>query len=263
MITSPRSGLLHRLGARWLLLLGLVVVWLVLPGCNGGGDQTSPAPQAVVPNTSALDTRVFPAASLPLGQGYAAWSVEWWRWAVSLPALDNPLLDATGEQCATAQRGAVWFLAGILSPSGVVVRHCVSVPADTALFFPLVVEWDRVQVALPLTVEKLRDLTSSLTGGITELTVEFDGSPLQNVQLLRFTSPAFSITLPQGNIFEAFGLRAGVPGTYFPVVDEGFYVMLKPLPVGEHTLTIHGEFPNFDFVLDVTYHLTVVPLTLP
>jgi len=45
--------------------------------------------------------------------------------------------------------------------------------------------------------------------------------------------------------------------------DEGFYVMLKPLPVGKHTLRIHGEVPSFDFVLDVTYHLTVVPLRLP
>jgi len=45
------------------------------------------------------------------------------------------------------------------------------------------------------------------------------------------------------------------------VAAEGFYVMLVSLPVGEHTLRIQGK--HVDFVLDVTYHLTVVPLTLP
>ena len=40
-------------------------------------------------------------------------------------------------------------------------------------------------------------------------------------------------------------------------------VMLKPLPIGEHTLRIHAELPSFDFTLDVTYYLTVVPLPLP
>src|SRR3989442_2200795 len=53
------------------------------------------------------------------------------------------------------------------------------------------------------------------------------------------------------------------PGTYFPAVDEGYYVMLTPLAVGEHRLRIREENPSINLVLDVTYHLTVVPLTLP
>ena len=35
--------------------------------------------------------------------------------------------------------------------------------------------------------------------------------------------------------------------------------MLAPLPAGEHTVHFHGAIPAFDFVLDVTYHLTVRP----
>jgi hypothetical protein len=53
------------------------------------------------------------------------------------------------------------------------------------------------------------------------------------------------------------------PARALPTVDDGFYVMLRPLPVGAHTLRIHGENPVHSFVLDVTYELTVVPLTLP
>src|SRR5215471_4200380 len=127
MIASYRAGRLHRTGASLLPMaqlrrrrakpfLGLVGVLVVLLGCGsggsniGGGGNTPPAPSPTAPDTHTLDTRVFPAEALPFGQDYAAWSVEWWQWAVSLPADVNPLLDETGELCAAAQRGAIWFL---------------------------------------------------------------------------------------------------------------------------------------------------------
>jgi hypothetical protein len=81
------------------------------------------------------------------------------------------------------------------------------------------------------------------------------GLPVEVTVLTRLVTPQ-----PGDSTEQTSGLST--PGTYFPVIDEGFYVMLKPLPVGEHTLTIHGEFPSFDVVLDVTYHLTVVPQTI-
>jgi len=82
------------------------------------------------------------------------------------------------------------------------------------------------------------------------------GLPVDVTVLARLVTPQSSDSTEQTSGF-------GTPGTYFPVVDEGFYVMLKPLSVGTHTLTIHEEFLSFDVVLDVTYHLTVVPLPLP
>jgi hypothetical protein len=103
----------------------------------------------------------------------------------------------------------------------------------------------------------MRTFTRSYIDAVTTLLVEVDGIPIRNLDLFRFTSSVFIITLPQDNLFQA------PPGTYFPAVDEGFYVMLKPLSVGKHTLRIHGENPSFAFVLDVTYHLTVLPLQLP
>ena len=34
-------------------------------------------------------------------------------------------------------------------------------------------------------------------------------------------------------------------------------LMLAPLPPGTHTIHFHSELPDFGFVLDVTYNLTV------
>src|SRR5262249_27410636 len=127
--------------------------------------------------------------------------------------------------------------------------------------FPVLIEWDTVQVAPPLRVEALRQLTRALVGGSTELVVTLDGVPLQNFQLLRFTSPAFSITLPHDNVFIALGNSAGVPGTYFPTVITGDYLMLRPLAAGEHTLRLRGQ--GRSSALDITYQLTVMPLILP
>jgi hypothetical protein len=48
-------------------------------------------------------------------------------------------------------------------------------------------------------------------------------------------------------------------GTYFPAVDDGVVVMLKPLSAGSHLLHFTGSFPAFHFVFDITYHLMVSP----
>lgn len=173
-----------------------------------------------------------------------------------MPASENPLLDATGEQCLTAQRGPVWFLAGGTQLMGGTTRHC-AVPEGTALFLPIfTVEKDNIGVALPRTETALRDLARSDLDGATAVRIEVDGVAIQHVQLFRFTSPVFSITLPQQNLLQATGKSAAVPGTIFPVVAEGFYVMLKPLPVGEHTISIRGSMPKVAFALDCTYCLS-------
>jgi hypothetical protein len=65
--------------------------------------------------------------------------------------------------------------------------------------------------------------------------------------------------LPDGNVFQAFGLVAPA-GTTTPSVQDGFYLMLAPLSRGNHTLHFHARFPGTpDFVLDITYNLTVLP----
>ena len=37
---------------------------------------------------------------------------EWWKWALGIPAAENPILDETGEFADVDQSGSVWFLAG-------------------------------------------------------------------------------------------------------------------------------------------------------
>lgn len=47
-----------------------------------------------------------------------------------------------------------------------------------------------------------------------------------------------------------------IPGTYGPSVDDGMYVMLTPLPPGQHNIHFTAKLGD-GFELDVTYYLTV------
>ena len=61
----------------------------------------------------------------------------------------------------------------------------------------------------------------------------------------------FTIDFPEGNIF---GVQAG-PSM---AASDGFWIMLKPLPPGEHTINFGGSFGP-EFTIDITYHISVVP----
>ena len=75
------------------------------------------------------------------------------------------------------------------------------------------------------------------------------------------TVRVFGVALPKDNLFDFLGFPCA-QGIYSPAVDDGYYVLLKKLDAGSHIVHIHAEIPSSDFVTDVTYHLTVVPLNL-
>ena len=69
----------------------------------------------------------------------------------------------------------------------------------------------------------------------------------------------FDIALPPNNIL-GIDIEKNPPAIYSPVIDDGFYVMLKPLQQGLHTIHFHAE--SGTFVQEVTYNLDIVPVLL-
>jgi hypothetical protein len=94
--------------------------------------------------------------------------------------------------------------------------------------------------------------------------VTVDGVAITNLR--RVQSKVFAVALPKDNVFDAPCTGAGlgdVPaGIYSPAVDDGFYVLIDPLSVGNHTLHFHAENLSQGFTQDVTYSLTVVQVLL-
>ena len=92
---------------------------------------------------------------------------------------------------------------------------------------------------------------------IENIVCEVDGVALQSLETYRVVSPtAFSLTVPDDNVFDLWGVPTDA-GTYYPSVSDGYYVMLAPLPVGEHVIRLLGEIPLFEFSQDITFNLTV------
>jgi hypothetical protein len=198
-------------------------------------------------------------------------SAEWWQWALSIPASVNPQLDITnGKNAVVGQRGSVWFLAGIFDPThnGHMATRTCSVPEDTKLFFPVITD---VEINSPgvcgspptnVSVSDLRAMSATQINGATNLSVTIDGKVVKDLR--RVQSQVFAVALPEDNLFNS---PCGGPGTvpariYSPAVSDGFYVLLDPLSVGNHTLHFHAENPAGSVAQDVTYNLEVVRVVL-
>jgi hypothetical protein len=188
-----------------------------------------------------------------LDKSIGEWSAKWWQWALSIPASSNPMLDNNGSFCHVGQKGSVWFLAGIFS-GGTVNRNC-TVPNGKAILFPIAnafwinsagddpnnTESDYRQFAI--------DALPHPVGEDIEATL--DGKPIifnPRTPITRSQSPVFTATFPTDNIF---GLDPSVL-TGYPIVSDGFWVMLPPLSRGPHILHFQAGQSQ-----DVTYHLTV------
>jgi len=209
------------------------------------------------------------AVIMPINRAFAQspeqLSAEWWQWALSIPTSVNPQTDLTGEDAVVGQHGSVWFLAGKFG-GGTVTRTC-SVPEGTQLFFPVT---NQVEINTPnvcgqtgtLSVKELRASAAAFIDEATNLSVTVDGVPIKKLQRVR--SQIFAVALPVDNIFNSpcGGPGTVPPGIYSPAVDDGFYVLLDPLPLGHHALHFHSENPSQNFMEDVTYNLTVVPVSL-
>lgn len=224
---------------------------------------------AVVPMTgsaqSSTDSLVYSPTDRPFGKSYPQWSEGWWRWALGLPVAGHPFIQR-GFDCNNAdngQSGPVWFL-GFSSVPPLVKRSC-TIPAGTAvLAVPGNVECSSLEPSFyseggtggQSAVER-RDCAKFYADHIVKssLFCTIDGRDLvANFGDFRFQSTDFTFSPPEHWIF---GDNGGGTGK---AASDGYWVMLKPLSSGLHTLSCGGQFDfggGAVFKFGNTYHLTV------
>lgn len=223
---------------------------------------------------------VLPPNSTPFDLSYPEWHVAYWNWVMSIPAEVNPSLHADDEDDAgpiltpwvgdfdasVGQTGPVWFLPGT---HGWDVVRDATIPAGTPLCVCLqsylVSGWPNVPPAVAAFTNYMNEVMDT-----AEATCEIDGVPVNNLDLYTAVSPATPLVLPENN------MRGAPPGYSGMMIDFGTFLLLAPLPVGQHTIHWHAEFtllppppppgsppppppPYPRGSQDVTYHITVVP----
>jgi len=197
---------------------------------------------------------VYTSDSMPYGLNYGQWTTKWWAWLMSLPSNINPASDNSGVNCAQSQNGPVWFLAG--STTGKAERNC-NIPSGKAILFPIIdSECSYAEYPKLKTESDLRKCAISQQGQTTHVQTTVDGVNLQTSQMPRVQSPLFDFTFPKDNIF---GAAAG----HSQSVADGYYVFLKPLPVGKHEITFKAVSVEFtttgtqNAAQNIVYHVTV------
>lgn len=191
-------------------------------------------------NAQAPDAIVDPA--LPVAKkSQAEWSRVWWQWAGSFDERESPVADRTGRLCGMSQEGPVWFLAGTYGTQRT-IRRC-TVPAGKYIFFPLInyvlfPTWERA-----ITCDQAIESAAAVTDDVSSLVLELDGKVVTDLARHRQATR------------DCFDLAARAGGGITPSAANGYYVMLKPLKPGTHTLNFGGRLP--DMTQAVTYTLIV------
>lgn len=266
MTNSNRSWLATRFAKRrfrplaavaWALLLAQLCPALAAPNGNPG---------------------ILPPQSQAYGFSYGEWAAQWWAWTLSFPLSADP---ANGSAPLDSnQSGNVWFLPGAhISSTGTVsvIVHQFTVPAGKALFFPVLTYWaddSNCPVFDTFTPEELLAFNSAAwEANVTLTACTIDDVPVQGLAdpqhtAYRVQTPPFSYTLASydnllNNFFAAGLLSCNLDGvTVYPAEADGAFLMLAPLPVGQHTIRVQavvGPLANPRSQKDITYQLTIVP----
>jgi hypothetical protein len=212
----------------------------------------------IIPKATAQEkssSSIFTTDSKPFGNTYGEWSAKWWQWAVLTPTDKSPLKDNTGINCAQAQSGPIWFLAGTFG--GAAERTC-AIPNGKAIMFPMYNgECSYVEYPQYKTEAELRKCAIDQANKVTSLEASIDGVEVQDLkQKYRAQSPLFDLTLPKNNVF---GLSSGPTKS----VADGFWIISQPLSPGKHEIHFSGASVDFtsagvmNFATEATYHLIV------
>jgi hypothetical protein len=242
----------------------LLIVCFALSITAAAVSESAGDPNAGVVETESKpigdpNSYVVPVDSKFHGDTYGDWSVTWWKWAESIPVSHNPLSDVTGENGDEGQSGSVWFLAGTsIDTKGTTgVSRTVEIPEGKALFFPVV---NAVNTPLPYDPIALRQALTKYIDGVKpkDLEVTVDNYPLKKLKNFRVGSRFFVFTdfppLPADSLLKF----SGVTIKDRIAVSDGYWIMLKPLPVGKHTIIIHGKIGSA-FETQVTYKIKIKP----
>jgi hypothetical protein len=235
------------------------------PAWSGPVVPVRPPSSVAHPPAAQRATHIANLQARVFGRTYGEWAAQWVAWSEAGPFGANAITDMTGDFCAANQPPAlVWFLAGTFG--GAVERSC-NIPAGRALFYPIVESpWIDCPNTPDVTLsdEEVRDIIGSSISGPIEIASTLNGIPIANLQVMvvRTQTAKFTSVLPDNNVLDGLGfcptaLGGGRTGRR---IADGYWVMLPPLPPGQHTLTFRGAVgspPGFE--TSVTYNLTVAP----
>ncbi|MEM5435974.1 hypothetical protein [Paraburkholderia diazotrophica] len=280
----------------WRSAAIVATIAVAVTGCGGGGTDgaagTAVVDRAVVDsadstvNKSAIQAEsashvVVPRHARFEGKTYRQWVVSFWQWVNLIdngPFFPNPLISCT-RPVSAGQSGNVWYWA---TPSS--YFHALSapntpqvcdqsanvIPAGTSILLATLDTFSSTLLPpgtyTPSTAAGERAIAGRFADRIEDLFVTIDNVPITNITAYRVATDRFTFTTA---LRWVFGLPEHIYGAGTAAAD-GYYLLLKPLPTGSHTIHYGGRFHYLpgdfgpgalppDYVVDITLLITVGP----
>ena len=173
---------------------------------------------------------------------------------MSSPDEINPVRDRDGAHCDTGQQGKVWFLAGGFGSS--LIRRSCTIPAGKYIFFPVInmAYWPQKENN-GLTCEQVRKSAAVNNDTAIDLFVKIDGQALKNPKRYRARTR---------KCFDVYGRISAEEKPYnaFPSASDGYWILLKPLQPGKHSIKFGGQYNKASSAYgrtlqDIEYEITV------
>lgn len=169
-------------------------------------------------------------------------AIAWGDWGWQ-SAETNPLLN---PRCEASGIGKIWFAP--VSIGEAQELDCTLPPGAKLLITPGGYECSTAE-GNGETLEELTECAeTNFTNEICCAQVIIDGVELTNLDPYEFTTP--------GQVLDGPNLFGPDPTLS---VERGWYILLRPMSVGEHEVFIYDEAPNFGLVFSTTMHITVAP----
>jgi hypothetical protein len=169
-------------------------------------------------------------------------AVAWADWAWQ-PADVSPLLN---PRCDWSGIGKIWF-----APVSIGEQQeldCTLPPGGKLLITPGGYECSTAEGNGETLAELTACAESLFASEICCAQVIVDGAELENLDPYLLTTPGQTVAGP--NLF-------GEEPTLS--VERGWFILLRPMSVGEHEVFVYDEAPNFDLIFSTTMHITVAP----
>jgi hypothetical protein len=195
---------------------------------------------------------VFAQNAHPYGLAMPTWGQLINQWIYQEPYDVNPAYDQTGAHCTIDQRGPAWFIPPVFAPPGTprpiiqnATREC-TVPAHHSLLLDIGSLVDDYPCPDPTFQPppggSLYDFliadAKPVMDTVNALQVSIDGIRVPDVLSYRYHSAQlFNI---KGDLSLQPVLDGCITGSYQPAIVDGFFMMVKPLAPGFHTIVVHG-----------------------
>ena len=161
------------------------------------------------------------------GLSYGDWASVFWKWLLS----------------DLEQGGSVYFLRGNVDLEAPIVRterEMVTIYSDIGIFFPIICSvTSKLDHPKAITDIMRRDHSAESERKPPMLSAIIDNLEIPNPEKYYAETPEFILSVPK-----SYPLRSKFKPIFrtgkAAAVSAGYWILLRPLPIGEHTISFEG-----------------------